>query len=218
MIKLAVFDMDGTICDTIEDLAAASDYALDKMGLPLHTIGEYKSFVGNGIPKLIECFLPKERRTDEDKEIAKKHFFDFYSVHFADKTRAYDGIIDLLKALKDRGIHLAVCTNKAQAMAETVAKTLFGGLFEVVIGEGDRYPLKPDPAAVKAIMEKYSATADQTVFIGDSGVDVMTGLNAGVNTIGCTWGFRTAEELKENGAELLARTPSDIMQIINSIN
>ena len=217
MVNTAIFDMDGTVCNTIDDLADAVNYALNKLGYPLHSVCEYKYFVGDGITNLIYRALPNGKKTDEDVAQARELMLDFYRVHFADKTVAYDGIINLLKTLKEKGIHVACCTNKAHHMAMAVSEKLFCGIFETVIGQSDDRPLKPDPFSVKEIIEKFGTGADQTVFIGDSGVDMQTAERAGVTSIGVTWGFRTEEELKQNGAKYIANAPCDILKIINNL-
>lgn len=217
MIKLAIFDMDGTICNTIDDLADATNFAMQTLGYPLHTVEQYKYFVGNGIPKLIYRALPEDKRSDEDIAEAKELMLSYYRVHFADKTKPYDGITELLTRIKEKGIHITVCTNKAHHMAIEVANKLFDRMLEVVIGQSDDRPLKPDPFSPKEIMNKYGVTPDETVFIGDSDVDMQTAVNSGTHSIGVTWGFRTAEELKQNGAGHIADTPSEIIDIINNL-
>ena len=218
MIKLAVFDMDGTICDTIDDLAAATNYTLSVLGYPLHTTDEYKYFVGDGISKLLERALPVDHSSQEEVKKAREIFLSYYKVHFADKTVAYDGIIPLLKALKMAGIHTAVCTNKAHEMAKVIENKLFYGFFDTVVGQSDEYPLKPDPTSLFNIINTLGVKPEETMFIGDSGIDMQTAKNSKATSIGVTWGFRTAEELNINGAEHLAHTPSDILNIINNIN
>ena len=216
-VKLAVFDMDGTICDTIEDLADAVNVALTALGYPTHTPDEYKYMVGHGIPNLIFRALPEDKRTEQEVTKAKEIMLGFYKEHFVDKTRAYEGINELLLKLKDEGIHIAVCTNKAQDMAEKVAEKLFGDTFELVLGKTDDRPLKPDPSSVNEIMKRYGADISETVFIGDSGVDMQTAVNSKAIAIGVLWGFRGREELKQNGAEFIASTPNDIYEIIKKL-
>ena len=218
MIKLAVFDMDGTICNTIDDLAAATNHTLSVLGYPLHTTEQYKRLVGNGISKLLERALPKSHSSKEEVKKAREIFLNYYKVHFADKTIAYDGIIPLLETLRNLGIHTAVLTNKAHEMAKVIENKLFYGLFDIVIGQRKVYPLKPDPTSLFNIMYNFGVTPKETVFIGDSDVDMQTAKNGKTLPIGVTWGFRTAEELNINGAEHLAQTPSDILDIINNIN
>lgn len=217
MIKAAIFDLDGTVCDTIADLAASTNYALSALGFPTHGIEPYKYFVGNGIPKLIYRALPEGHRDEATCLRCKELMLAHYREHYADNSAPYDGIIPLLDNLKEKGIHIAICTNKAHFMAVTIAEKLFGGLFETVLGQREGYPLKPDPASVNEILEGMGVTPEQTVFIGDSGVDMQTAENAGTHSIGVLWGFREEKELKINGAQHIARAPSDIADIINKL-
>lgn len=217
MIKLAIFDLDGTICDTIEDLADATNHAMRTLGHPTHDVPAYKYFVGNGIPKLIYRALPEDHRSEEEHAKAMKLMLDYYAVHFADRSSPYEGIPEMLKSLKEKGIRTAVCTNKAHHMAVEIADKMFGGVFETVIGQSETRPLKPDPFSPREIMEKFSASPEETVFIGDSGVDMQTAANSGTHSIGVLWGFRTIEELKENGGQHFAAAPSDILDIINKL-
>ncbi len=217
MIKLAIFDMDGTICNTIDDLADATNYAMQTLGYPTHTVEQYKCFVGNGIYNLVYRALPEDKRSDEAVSKAKELMLSYYSVHFADKSKPYDGICRLLNTLKEKGIHIAVCTNKAHHMAKEIADKIFNSIFEEVIGQTDFRPLKPDPCAVYEIMHKFDATCEQTVFIGDSGVDMQTALNSNTASIGVLWGFRDEYELKQNGAQHIAKIPNDIFEIIQNL-
>lgn len=217
MVKLVIFDLDGTVCDTIEDLAEATNYALGTLGHPTHETEKYKYFVGNGIPKLIYRALPEKNRTEPEISEAKKLMLDYYAVHFADNSAPYSGIMEMLSTLKEKGIHIAICTNKAHHMAVTIAEKIFGGIFDCVVGQTDTYPLKPDPTSPKNIMAQFGAQKEETVFVGDSGVDMQTANNAQITSIGVLWGFRTRDELNENGALHIAETPSDIMNIINKL-
>ena len=217
MIKLAIFDLDGTVCNTIEDLADATNHAMRTLGYPTHDVAAYKYFVGNGIPKLIYRALPEGHKSEEEHAKAMKLMLDYYAVHFADKSAPYDGIIKLLEELKAKGIRVAVCTNKAHHMADKIAEKIFGGIFEMVIGASEDRPLKPDPTSPREIMNSFSATPQETVFIGDSGVDMQTAVNSGTHSVGVLWGFRTLEELKENGGQHFAAAPSDISYIINKL-
>ena len=217
MIKLVIFDLDGTVCDTIEDLADATNYALSSQGYPIHTVQQYKYFVGNGIPKLIYRALPEENRSENEITETKKRMLSYYETHFADKSAPYPQIPELLKALKNKDIHIAVCTNKAHYMAEKIADKIFEGCFEQVIGQMEGRPLKPDSFSPNEIMQSFDVTPDRTVFVGDSGVDMQTAKNAKTHSIGVLWGFRTEDELKENGAEHIAQTPMDILEIISNL-
>ncbi len=217
MIKLAIFDLDGTVCNTIDDLANATNYAMQTLGYPTHTVEEYKYFVGNGMYNLVYRALPEDKRSDKDVAYAKELMLSYYGVHFADKSKPYDGIMELLKALKENGVHIACCTNKAHHMAKEIADKIFVGIFEEVSGHTDSRPLKPDPCAVYEMMDKFDATPEQTVFIGDSGVDMQTALNSNTSSIGVLWGFRDETELKQNGAQHIAETPKDIFEIIQNL-
>lgn len=217
MVKLVIFDLDGTVCNTIEDLADATNYALRCLKYPEHTTEEYKRFVGNGISNLVKRSLPDAHKTDDECIKAKKLMLDYYSLHFADKSAPYPQISELLERLLKKDIHIAICTNKSHCMAEKIADVIFGGVFEYVIGQSEKYPLKPDPASAKEIMERFGALPEQTVFVGDSGVDMQTAKNAKTHSVGVIWGFRSEQELKENGAEHIAHTPIDILEIISNL-
>ena len=217
MLKLAIFDLDGTICNTIEDLAVATNHAMSALGYPTHSVEQYKIFVGNGIPKLMERSLPDGHKSSEEVLKAKDIMLSYYKEHYADYSAPYEGIISLLQSLRAQGVGLAVCTNKAHFMAATIVDKLFHGLFDIVIGQSDAYPLKPDPASSLDIMKQFGAERAETVFIGDSGVDMVTARNLGVPGIGVTWGFREETELKENGAGHIVHTPQQILEIISNL-
>lgn len=217
MIKLAVFDLDGTLLYTIEDLAASVNFALNSLGYPTHSVEAYKYMVGSGMKNLVFNALPENAREDNNVEKAKEIMLSYYKEHYADKTRIYDGIEELLLKLKEKGIHIAVCTNKAHDMAVKVIDKLLPNTFDTVIGKSDDRPLKPDPYSVNEIMSRYGVNANETVFIGDSGVDIKTAINSKTTSIGVLWGFRDEAELKENGAEHIARTPNDIYDIIKNL-
>ncbi len=217
MIKLVIFDLDGTIYNTIEDLADATNYALSCLGYPTHDIQTYKYFVGNGIPNLIMRALPEGHKSDEDCAEARTLMLDYYKDHFADKSVPYDGIVDMLRALKKSGIKLAVCTNKAHHMAVKIAHSIFGGIFDKVIGQQSDRPLKPDPSSACEIMNLFRAKPEETVFVGDSGVDMETARNSGTHSIGVLWGFRKKEELQINGGEYIVTAADEIIKIINKL-
>ena len=214
LVRTIIFDLDGTLCDTIYDLADATNFALAKMGYPTHSVEKIKSFVGNGIKNLMIRSMPEEERYEEKIEETKKNFFEYYRFHYADKTVAYEGILEVLKTLNERGIKLAVCTNKEDTMAKTIVKKLFGDIFSVVIGQGDKFPLKPNPESSYYIMNELGTTCEDTVFIGDSDVDIKTANNAGLESIGVSWGFRDVQELIDNGCKKIANNPLDIIKFI----
>lgn len=214
MVKTIIFDLDGTLCDTIHDLAAAVNYALKQMGYPTHSVETVQSFVGNGIKNLIIRSMPEEERCEEKINTTKEIFFEYYKVHYADKTVVYDGTHEMLKTLKEKGVKLAVCTNKEHGMASEIVKRHFRGTFDMVVGQSDKFPLKPEPKSSLYIMETLGSKKENTAFIGDSGVDIKTAKNLGVFSIGVSWGYREKSELKENGCDAAADSPSDIIEIL----
>ncbi len=214
MIKLAIFDLDGTLIDSLGDLAAAVEYALVQNGYPSNPPDSYRYFVGNGALKLIERALPAG--TDE-AEIKRIHgiFSARYREHCLDLTAPYDGISEMLKRLKAAGIRLAVASNKPDEFSKKIVNEVFGGgLFDTVHGKRDGVPTKPSREIVDSIMSELSIGAEETVFVGDSNVDVQTAHNSGLKCIGCAWGFRGADELRDSGADIIAYNTKDIADII----
>ena len=194
--KLAVFDMDGTILNTLEDLADSTNYALKANGLPERTIDEVRIFLGNGIRLLIERAVP----TDTDKELTDKvfdTFKEYYKTHCAVKTRPYDGIKDVLLELRKAGCLTAVVSNKADFAVQDLCKDYFDNLFDFAIGEREGIKKKPAPDSVFEVLSKLNVEKDNAVYIGDSDVDFATSVNAGMDVIMVGWGFRDAEFLRE---------------------
>ena len=211
--KLAVFDMDGTILNTLEDLADSTNYALKANGLPERTIDEVRRFVGNGIRLLIERAVP----TDTDKELTDKvfdTFKEYYKTHGAVKTRPYDGIKDVLLELRKAGCLTAVVSNKADFAVQDLCKDYFDNLFDFAIGEREGIKKKPAPDSVFEVLSKLNVEKDNAVYIGDSDVDFATSVNAGMDVIMVGWGFRDEEFLREKGAKRIIKQPSEILDII----
>lgn len=216
MIKAVIFDLDGTLTNTIADLAAAVNYVLQKNGYPTHGEDEYFYFVGTGSYNLVKKASPDG--TSEEKLLSMvDEFFEFYGEHYLDKTLPYDGILEMLKALKEKGIALAVCSNKIQNMTDKVCEKFFDGMFTYTFGQNERFPLKPNPACPLWISEQFGAKPSETIFVGDSGVDMVTGKNAGFTAVGVSWGFRTKEELKENGADYIINKANELLEIIEKV-
>lgn len=214
MIKLAIFDLDGTLLNTIEDLWVATNVAMRHFGYPEHTLEAVQSFVGNGIYKLIERSVPDKAR-DKENVIRVKAVFDaYYAEHNKDHTRPYEGILPLLDQLNQKGIKCGVVTNKAHNYANILIKEYFGDRFQMVLGQREGVPAKPDPVAVLEMMAAFQCEVHECVYIGDSDVDMHTGLNAGVKTIGVLWGFRSEAVLKEAGATVLAESPKTLEALI----
>ncbi len=209
-MKLIIFDLDGTLVNSLEDLADAANSALKKRGFPIHETEKFRYFVGNGIPKLIERVLPEDKRVPVTMAEVKADFDAYYHSHYADKTKPYAGINELLSALKSRGYILAVASNKADEFTKAIVNSFFNGIFSIAAGSSEGIARKPAPDIVYKIMEEAGADKKNTILIGDSNVDVMTAKNAGIKCIGCLWGFRTSEELEAAGADFLAEKPSDI--------
>ncbi len=217
-IKAVLFDLDGTLVNSLADLADSTNYALAQMGFPTHDTEDYRYFVGDGIPKLIERARPEGQKTGENKNACLSIFMARYSAHYSDKTAAYDGIAELLAALKREGIKIAVISNKAQEMAEKVVLKLFGGIFDLVAGKREGYAAKPDPALTLELIRELGVNPGDCILAGDSGMDMAAAVNAGAVGVGVLWGFRTREELQRNGAAYIVSAPHEIKGIIEGIN
>lgn len=214
--KLLIFDLDGTLLNTIGDLAACCNYMLSQRGLEQHSYSEYCGFVGNGVKRLVERALPEHLRTPEYVDAARKDFVEYYYEHIDDYTMPYMGIVELVSALAAKGVKLAVASNKFHTGTVKLVEKFFEGVeFASVYGNREGFPLKPDPAVLQLIMEQCDATPEDTYMIGDSGVDMQTALAAGVHAVGVSWGFRSHEELKECGAEFIANTTEELMEYFN---
>ena len=211
--ELAIFDLDGTILDTIADLTTAVNDGLAKEGLPLRPVDDIRRFVGNGIRLLIERAVPEytpPALTDRVFAAFRTH----YGQHCMDRTRPYEGIVPLLQALRRAGVHIAVVSNKADAAVQPLIARSFGGLAEFVLGEKTGVARKPAPDMAQAAMDFFACPKDQAVFVGDSDVDIQTAANAGIDCISVCWGFRTRQELKAAGAVRLAATPAELQALL----
>lgn len=190
--KLVIFDLDGTLIDTIADLGTAVNHALSLHGLPLHTIEEYKYMVGNGVRNLVWRAMPSDLKEDNallDALLAD--FLKYYQAHITDHSRPYDGIPQLLSALQDEGVMMAVASNKFIAGTQALIDRCFPGIrFVSVLGGREGVPLKPDPRVVAEIIRTAGVTVEETVMVGDSATDTATAANGGIRSIGVTWGFR----------------------------
>ncbi|WP_300762560.1 HAD family hydrolase [uncultured Bacteroides sp.] len=204
-MKLVIFDLDGTLLNTIADLATATNVALEHYGLPTHKEDEYKFFVGNGINKLFERALPEDKRNEEYVMKIRSIFVPYYDAHNSDLSRPYQGINELLLDLQNAGIKIAVASNKYQAAAVKLVKEFFPDInFAEILGQRDGVPSKPDPTIVNEITEHTGISKKDTVYVGDSCVDMQTGKNADVTTVGVSWGFRPKAELKSYNPDFIA--------------
>lgn len=210
--KLVIFDLDGTLLNTISDLAVSVNYALRCHDYPEHELSEYPYFVGNGIAKLIERALPESHRCEEAVQLLRQDFQAYYDKNKAVRTVPYAGIEQLLSGLHRRGFVLAVASNKyQQATRELIAHYFPQIPFAAVYGQREGVDTKPDPTVVFDILEQTGIGRENTLYVGDSGVDMQTARNSGVESVGVTWGFRPRQELQENGADHIVDHPSEIL-------
>ena len=212
--EAAIFDLDGTLVNSLDDLANSANDTLHAYGFPVHEVEAYRYFVGNGSRKLIERILPEEYAADTAfVEQFMSEYKDCYARNLLQKTKPYDGIMEMLEALRRRGIPMAVCTNKHQSAAEMIVKTLFPhGIFQEIIGDQEGLPRKPDPQKVLRIMRDFGVTGEQTAYFGDTDVDMDTARNAGAFAVGVLWGFRAREELVAHGADILLTHPMELFE------
>ena len=213
--RLAIFDLDGTLLDTIGDLSEACNYMLGLRGLGLHTREEYARMVGNGILNLVKRALPEELRTPEYVANAREDFLDYYTTNIDRYTVPYEGIREVLHTLQERGWQMAVASNKFDEGTKTLVKNIFPEVnFGAIYGNKEGFPLKPDAALLDIIIKECGASVETTVMVGDSGVDMQTAKNAGVRSIGCSWGFRPRTELEEQGADVIVNKPLELLQAL----
>lgn len=214
MFKVAIFDLDGTLLNTLDDLANACNYALNKFSFPTHEVEKYKTFIGNGIYKLVERAVPDNKEDEETVGKVLEVFSDYYNEHMMDMTKPYDGIINLLDELRMKGIKLGVVSNKKHEFTIEIVNKYFGDRFNIVFGHRENYKEKPDPSSVLEIIEKLDVLKSECIYIGDSNVDVITARNSGIECIGVSWGFRGKEELAKAGADYLADNIIELRDII----
>ena len=214
-VKLIIFDLDGTLLDTLADLAHSTNYALEKNGFPPHPVAAYNDFVGNGINKLFERALPEGWKTKGNIANIRNTFLEYYEYHKMEYTRPYDGIPQLLDTLQERGVKMAVASNKYHPATENLVSQFFPAIaFSSVLGQREGIPVKPNPAVVYEILRTACVPAIETLYVGDSGVDMKTAFNSGVASAGVTWGFRSREELEAAGADYIVDAVADILHLI----
>lgn len=217
MKSLVIFDLDGTLLNTIHDLGLATNHALESEGYPTHPLEAYPLMVGNGVSRLIERALPDEGRSLATIERLMGHFREYYDVHLADTTSPYPGIEDLLAELQGRGISLAVASNKYQEAVERLMEIFFPSINWVAVsGNRPGVPRKPDPSIVFDILSNHPTPKAQTLYVGDSGVDMETARRACIESVGVTWGFRPVSELRDSHADHIIYNPADIIPIIET--
>ena len=211
---LIIFDLDGTLLNTIDDLGYACNYALKQAGYPTHPIEAYPAKVGNGINNLIRRALPETERTEENILKVRAFFVPYYNEHNCDYTRPYDGITEVLAELKAQGHTLAVASNKYQAATEKIVNHFFPGVFDVILGEREGVERKPNPQIVYDILAMLNEK--MVKYIGDSLVDYETAKNAGVPFVACSWGFVAREKLVEAGIRCIVDRPQEIIRTLGT--
>ncbi|MDR0828790.1 MAG: HAD family hydrolase [Prevotellaceae bacterium] len=216
--NLIIFDLDGTLLNTIEDLAASVNFALEKLNLPTHTVDNYKFMVGNGVNNLLRRALPENVRYDTDTfQMLHHNFLNNYAENCENATKPYSGIADLLEKLQSNGIKIAVASNKIHSATEELVKNIFPTInFVAIFGQKDGFPIKPDPKVVEEILKIAQVQKSDTLYIGDSCVDMQTAQNAEIDVVGVTWGFRPKSELEEYNPNFIVDTTKELEEIIFS--
>jgi phosphoglycolate phosphatase len=213
MKKAVLFDMDGTLMYTLEDLTDSINYALELNGYPIREVSEVKSFVGNGIKKLMERALP-ESSVESEVDKCYKLMIDYYHLHAMDKSRPYDNAVEVVLELNEKDIKVGIVTNKVQKAAEDISDKFFGNNVEVVVGVKKFRKLKPDAEPINIALKKLNIKKEEAIFVGDSEVDLLTAKNAGVDFIGAAWGFRGEEALIKNGAKVVIKEIEDLFKVL----
>lgn len=214
MYRTVIFDLDGTLLNSIGDLAAAANYVCRKNRWPEHTEEEIMGMVGHGIPNLVRQFSPADARSTLMVLNTTSQFNQYYGCHNMELTRPYEGMAELLQQLKAAGAQLAVCSNKADNFSRAIVEHYYPGIFDLVRGNLNGMPIKPDPTVVREIMRDLDASYLSAMMVGDSSVDIQTGHNAGIKACGVTWGFRSRESLAEAEADAIADTPAELGKLL----
>lgn len=214
MYRTVIFDLDGTLLNSIGDLAAAANYVCRQNRWPEHTEEEIMGMVGHGIPNLVRQFSPADARSTLMVLNTTSQFNQYYGCHNMELTRPYEGMAELLQQLKAAGAQLAVCSNKADNFSRAIVEHYYPGVFDLVRGNLNGMPVKPDPTVVREIMRDLDASYLSAMMVGDSSVDIQTGHNAGIKACGVTWGFRSRENLAEAAADAIADTPAELGKLL----
>lgn len=212
--QLVIFDLDGTILDTLQDLYLSVNHALQQNQLPSRSIQEIRQFVGNGIRKLIERSVPEELSDLSRIDQVHRDFKAHYQAHCADHTAPYGQIPEIIRTLRDAGIRTAVVSNKADSAVQSLCETYFPGLFDSIAGEKNGIRRKPAPDSVLAVLEDLRIAPEHAVYVGDSDVDIETAQNAGIPCISVTWGFRDPDFLREHHVQTLITEPAELLGLL----
>ena len=215
-MKIIVFDLDGTLLNSLEDLADSANWVLEQHGFPTHPVDAYRYFVGDGVRKLIERILPQEERTDARIEQCRQEFVAYYKVHMEDKTSVYEGITGLLAELKNRGLKIAVATNKVHIAVKPLMEKYFPEIrFDSMIGQREGVPVKPAPQIMFDILRETGCEPSEALHVGDTATDMQLAHNAGVTPVGVLWGYRPLEELQEAGAKFIIEKPEELLRLVH---
>lgn len=217
MINTVIFDLDGTLLNTLEDLKNSTNYALNEFGYESMTLEQVRQYVGNGVRRLIELAIPNGEANSDFEEclaIFKKH----YAKNMYNNTKPYYGIVEVLESLKQQGIKTGVVSNKFDAAVKKLCEKYFGSLIDIAIGESDKVKKKPAPDSVFEAMNQLGSTKSETIYVGDSDVDAKTANNAGLTCVGVTWGFRDRCVFDDNGVENIIDSPQELLKKIKEIN
>jgi phosphoglycolate phosphatase len=213
--KAIIFDLDGTLLNTLDDLADANNQALGELGFPPHPVDDYKQHVGNGVRLLLERTLPEGSRDDAMVEKGIETMIRIYGKCWDNKTRPYTGIAEMLDELTRRGVRMAILSNKPHAYTRVIVDKLLGNWkFEEVWGVNETVPPKPDPAGISSLIDKMALTPEDFVYLGDTATDMETANGANIFAIGVLWGFRTADELNRSGAKVLLSKPAELLDVL----
>ncbi len=213
MYSTLVFDLDGTLLNTLDDLVSAGNHALNTLGHPIHQPDQYRLMIGNGINALISRMMPPDKQDALSLQQAHSLFSDYYRVHSMDQTAPYPGVCELLKNLKDSGCRIGVLSNKSHNSVQSLVSHYFGSIFDAVAGLRDPFEAKPDPSSLLALLESLNAPLSTTLYCGDSKVDILTANRATVHSCAVLWGFRDRAELEAESPTYIVRTTDEILQI-----
>ena len=215
-MKIIVFDLDGTLLNSLEDLADSANWVLEQHGFPTHPVDAYRYFVGDGVRKLIERILPQEERTEARIEQCRQEFVAYYKVHMEDKTSVYEGITELLVELKNRGLKIAVATNKVHIAVKPLMEKYFPEIrFDSMIGQREGVPVKPAPQIMFDILRETGCEPSEALHVGDTATDMQLAHNAGVTPVGVLWGYRPLKELQEAGAKFIIEKPEELLGLVH---
>ena len=215
MIKLVIFDLDGTLLNSLEDLADSCNYLMRKYGFPEHPLDSYRYFVGDGIHKLVERILPENKQQADFVEQVFQEMIAYYDLHKEDKTVPYSGIVETLETLQQKGVMLGVASNKVNKAMMPLMEHYFPTIkFTAVLGQREGIPVKPHPQIVFDILEIAGVSAEECLYVGDTGVDMDTAHGAGMKAVGALWGYRDRQELTEHQAEYIIEKPTELVKLI----